>query len=71
MDEEWFKSIVGTFNHGFFALNQIEDIDAALGMVRNALCKPMPARFDEFQWMQPGLFFAPAIAAAQWFDLIY
>ena len=47
--------------------DEIEHVDAAVGIVRNAAGEPMAARFDEFAFVQAGAFFAPAGARGDWF----
>lgn len=67
---ERFERFVGTLNDGFFTFDQIEDVDGASSIVGHSFCEPMSSRFDEFQRVQAGLFFAPAFAAAEGFHAI-
>jgi hypothetical protein len=59
MNDEWDKGIRGALDYGLLAVHQIQDIYAAIGVVRNRLGEPVATRFDEFGFVQACTFFMP------------
>lgn len=62
MNHKWLKRSVGTFDDGFFAFYQIQDIHTVVRMVCHRFGKPVAAGFDEFIRVQPCSFFSPAVS---------
>ena len=64
VDDEGFEGLLWAFDDGFFAFDEIEDVDGARGMMRNGAGEPMAAGFNELQLMQSGPLFTPAFAGS-------
>src|SRR5215472_13400280 len=59
-----------TFHHDFLAFDEVQHMDCALGVVKNLAGKPMPACFDELQFMQSRSLFPPTITSRDRNELI-
>ena len=70
MNHKWLKRSVGTFDDGFFAFYQIQDIHTVVRMVCHRFGKPVAAGFDKLIFMQTSTFFYPAFAFGTRFEMV-
>ena len=68
MDDERLESGGGTFDHHLFTLHQIQNVNSPVSVVRNNARKPVAASFDEFKFVESGVFFAPPCTGAKRFN---
>lgn len=54
----------------FVSFNEIEDVDGAVGVVRDGAGEPVAAGLDEFESMKAGAFFAPARGRVKGLDMV-
>ena len=54
----------------FVSFNEIEDVDGAVGVVRDDAGEPMAAGLDEFESMKAGALFTPAGGRVKRFDMV-
>jgi len=54
---------VRALDDGLFSLNQIQNVNCALGVVWNGFGEPMAPRLNELQLMKAGALLAPPISA--------
>lgn len=70
MNDKRCKGASRTFNNRLGSLDEIEDMEVALGVMRNHASEPMPTGFDELRFVQAGAFFPPAVALGEWLGSI-
>ena len=54
---------------GLAALDEVEHVHAAVRVVQNGLCEPVPPRLEELALVQAGALLDPAVAAGDLLDL--
>ena len=62
VDDERIEGTGRAFDHRLAALDEVEHVEVAAGVVRNSPGEPMASGFDEFEVVESGSFLAPAIA---------
>ena len=70
VDDKRLKRARRAFHHGFFTLDEIENVHAASRIMFYYARKPMASRLDELAPMQPGAFLPPALPGAERFDRV-
>ena len=64
------KRAAGTFDDRLLAFDEIQNIHAAVRIMRHGLREPMAPGLDEFALVQAGALLAPAVAAGDRFDAV-
>jgi len=64
VDDEGGEGVMWALDDDFFAFDEIEDVDCALGVMLDSAGEPMAAGFNELELMQPGALFAPAFSGS-------
>ena len=70
MNNEWIEGARRAFDDSFLSLNEVENIDCPQRVVRRRTRKPVPARFNEFQFVEPCALLAPTRALPHRFNPI-
>ena len=60
----------GTFDEGCFAIDEVEDVDAASGVVLNGTAEGVAARLDELVGMQAGAFLLDAVLLMKHLEVV-
>ena len=70
VDDDGLEGTAGTFDQGLRALDEVEHVDAAAGVVGHRLGEPVAARLNEFTHVQAGAFLASTVAAGHGLEAV-
>src|SRR5580692_178224 len=70
VNDEWIEGSGRAFDDSLLSLNEVEDIDCLQRIVSRRTRKPVPARFNELQFVKPCALLAPTGTLSHWFNAV-